>query len=179
VEEAVALSYAEALLNVAIDAQKVSKIADDFKLVDGSFSAHTEFLTLLTHPKISTTEKKQIIENVFGKAIDGYMKNFLFLLLDKKRFIYLSMIHKAFEKLKNKLEERIIVEVLSPVKLTDSQRQKLTSSLKFFHRKVELVETVDPELLGGIVVKVEDRVWDGSVRRQLSTLEEQLKGAVV
>lgn len=172
---AVASRYADALFSLADKAGGIEKVEQDLALVDETMTENPGLKHSLVSPTVANTKKHSIVEKVFSGRISDTLMRFLFVLVDKKREVYLSMILSVFrERLR---EERGEVEchVKTAAALTASLRKDLEKSLgSFTGKKVQLIEEVSPDLLAGMVVMVGDKVIDTSFRHQLNEIAAKL-----
>jgi F-type H+-transporting ATPase subunit delta len=112
--------------------------------------------------------------------VHGLVVEFLKLLLLKKRLFHLRDIVEQFEQLVEDDQGIVRARVTTAVPLEDAETQALVRSLEeSLHKKIHAVTNVDPTIIGGVVVKVGDRVADRSVARMLAVMKEQLLAAQV
>jgi F-type H+-transporting ATPase subunit delta len=97
------------------------------------------------------------------------MMNFLMILVERRRILFLEGILKQFQALLRQLKQTVVAEVSSAVELTDAQRQSVTEKVKAMTsaHEVELDTKIDPDLIGGVIIKVGSQVIDASLRGQL------------
>lgn len=135
-----------------------------------------ELRNVLANPAVTKESKKGILEEVAsGRRFSRTTRNFLFVLVDKRRTGMVGPILEAFEELLNVELGVVQVDVLSARELSDGQRHLLEDALS--HRtgkRVEARYTLDPELIGGIVARVGSTVYDGSVREALRRMQAKL-----
>jgi F-type H+-transporting ATPase subunit delta len=130
---------------------------------------------LLGNPLITAKQLIDLICDVLNPILDTEKKNFLSILAENKRLPLLPDIAALFTMYCAEHEKSINVDVISAVRLDAVYQQKLVQSLtKRLQRNVSLNCTVDPELLGGVLVRAGDTVIDGSVRGKLNRLFESL-----
>lgn len=176
----VARVYSEALFEFALEADKIDSIMEDFQLVRDSFVTTKEFFELYQSPKLSTEERKAIINEVFRDGISTELKNFLSILLDKQRAGSVLDIHEAFMKRVDVHKGIVEATVKSAAPLGDRIEKELTRKLEeMTHREIRLRTLVDPELIGGLYIKVGDQVLDGSMKNRLEHIKESLKHIIV
>jgi F-type H+-transporting ATPase subunit delta len=169
----IARVYADALLGVAgTDAQALGDELD--ALITGVLDKHPTVAAFLTSPAVTRRRREPVLE----KALDGVsptLKKFLGVLNRNNRLDLLREVAAAYRDLLDKRSGRVRVTVRSAVPLADAQRDDLRKSLAGSLKKDPvLVEKVDPDLLGGMVVQVGDKVYDSSVRSKLTALRSQL-----
>jgi F-type H+-transporting ATPase subunit delta len=101
------------------------------------------------------------------------------LLVDKRRIFFLSAICQSYLQLLRKLTNTVLAEVVTALKLTDNQRQTVTDKVKQLTgaNEVELTTTIDPDIIGGVIIKVGSQVFDSSLRGQLRRISLSLGDA--
>jgi len=130
------------------------------------------------NPAIPLEAKVEVIDRLFPGDENRYVRNLLVLLLERGRWHQLRDVVAAFRDLLREHRGVIDVELVTAVPLEPSEVERVRRELEQrLSRPVELRTTVDPELLGGVVLKIGDEVFDASVRTQLTNLRRQLVGA--
>jgi F-type H+-transporting ATPase subunit delta len=120
-----------------------------------------------------------MIDRVFGGKVDSLLLNFLKVLARRRRLGSLRTIQRAASILRDEQLGRLRVIVSSAQKLTDQQKNDIVAKLKTnFGKEAVLVERVDPKLLGGIVLRIGDHVYDGSVLGKMQTMRRTVAGGV-
>jgi F-type H+-transporting ATPase subunit delta len=172
----VARVYAEALLNAADKHGQGDAVLDELQaLIQEVFSADPRLETFLSGGVISRRAKADAIRSVFQNRASATFLNFLLVLNDHERLELLRPVLAAYRALRDERARRIRVRVQTAVPLPDDQRQRLLHELReVFHLEPVLDEQVDPDLLGGMVVRVGDWLYDASVRTRLETLQNQV-----
>ena len=111
-----------------------------------------------------------------GSDANPYLVNFMMLLVDKRRIVFLEPIVEQYLDLLRKLNETVLAEVTSATELNEEQQQNLVEKVKAIAnaRDVELKTSVDPDLIGGVIIKVGSKVIDASLRGQLRRISISL-----
>ncbi len=180
---AVAGRYAEALYEIASKEKvlpKYKNMADrieaELKAIETVFNENEKLQQLLYHPRITAEDKKDVLEKLFEGKISKITSNFLALLIDRRREAFFSDIVNEYVKLANAGRNIVAAQVASAVELNDKEKGKLGQALdRLTGKKVRTSYVVDPSLIGGIVVRMGDKVIDGSIKTRLATLKERLK----
>jgi F-type H+-transporting ATPase subunit delta len=122
----------------------------------------------IANPVIKPEDKKNVIKRVMGDT-NPYLLNFLLLLVDKRRIAFLAEVAAQYLNLLRKLKQTVLAEVISAKELSDEQKQSVIEKVKGMTNAsdLELKTTIDPSLLGGLIIKVGSQVLDASVRGQL------------
>jgi len=170
----VARRYSKALLQSAVEQNILDKVNKDIRFILKTVSDSRELRVFLKSPIIKSEDKLSALSEIFKKHISEQTMVLLRLLTEKKREKILQDICLDFVQLYNEHQGIIQVEVSTAYKLADSQQKDLLQSLEASTgKKVEMELHTDPELKGGIVVKIGDTVIDGSVKHKIRKLKNQ------
>ncbi len=170
-----ALKYAQAIYEIATEKTMLDKVEQQLKLVEATIAGHDDLATLMYHPLVPAQAKKETINRVFDGDLDGFVHNFLLLLVDKRREPALPAIIREYIRLANEARNIAEAEVLTAKELSAEQLEALAAKLsQVTGKNIVLKTTIDQELLGGVVVKIGDKLIDGSVARQLKALKAAL-----
>lgn len=175
---AIAQRYARALLDIGIERQNFEQLGRELDRVVGLFEA-PDLAELFRNPKFDVERRKQVLSELLRRLmVSPICRNFLFLLVDRNRIRYLPEIVSAFHALADEHAGRVKARVTVPKRLSEPDAARLRTILqKMTGRQVVLEQEEDPEILGGVVTRIGDRIYDGSVRAQLEALRGQLKQA--
>jgi F-type H+-transporting ATPase subunit delta len=131
--------------------------------------------SLLGNPRVTPAELAQLVSGIAGAKLGEQGANFVRTLADNRRLAYLPEISELFDTFKDQAEGVADVTVTSAAALDEAQRQKLTAALeRRLKRQVRLHCAIDPELIGGAVLRAGDLVIDGSLRTRLERIAYQL-----
>jgi ATP synthase F1 delta subunit len=175
----VATTYADALYEAALDADAVPAVAADIDAFSAAVDESEDLRTVLGNPEIDSKAKAGAVAAI---AADGepLFANFLQVLVDRGRIAEYREIAEAFRERVARAEARLDVEAVTAVPLPDDLRRRIVESLESqTSTTVELTESVDPDVVGGLVLRVGEVVVDGSVRHRLEQLRRDLTGAPV
>jgi F-type H+-transporting ATPase subunit delta len=171
----VAKRYASALFELSKEADIVATHQQQLEFILSIFEQNKELKTVLAHPKVTETEKKELLNSVLSKFADRLIGNFFSILIDKNRQGNIQDIIKEYIILAddyNNVERTLVVSVLP---LEQSELEKLTVKLsKMFNKNIVITNKVDKSILGGLLVKVGDRVIDGTLRGKINALRGEL-----
>jgi F-type H+-transporting ATPase subunit delta len=171
--------YAEALYSLARENNQVDVIQMELEQFAAIFQQSEELKDLFFNPQIPAKLKKELLARTISGEFPNII-NFLYLLLDKNRSSYVLGIKDAFIELAD--EYRNVVHAEVRVAMPLSEQQELTLQAKLENqtgKKVKLRVFVDESLLGGVSLRMGDRIIDGSVRGRLQALKEKLMEAQV
>jgi F-type H+-transporting ATPase subunit delta len=131
--------------------------------------------TLLGNPHVTPEELAQLVTGIAGPKVGELGANFVRTLADNRRLAYLPEISTLFDSLKDEAEGVVDVTVTSAAALDEAQRQQLAAALeRRLKRRVRLHCEIDPQLIGGAVLRAGDLVIDGSLRTRLERIAYQL-----
>lgn len=178
--ELVNKTYSEALFDVALEQDTLKDIQREFAFLISVFEENPLYFELIKSPKVSMTEKKAILSDAFQKDFSEYFMNFLKIVVDKRREGELFGIKKAYDERVNQHYNIIEAVVESVIPLTDNQLSLLSERLrKISGKEVILSNSVNKDLIGGIVVTLGDRVIDGSIKYKLDTMLDGLTQIII
>jgi F-type H+-transporting ATPase subunit delta len=174
---ALALRYAAALADVALEQKNAEQVRDGLHAFAEALASSSDLRNVLLSPAISREAKQKAIERLSGAmGLAPAVRNFVYLLIDHGRTEMLGEIQSAFE---SELSARLGIaeaEVTSAQKLSEPEREQLTAALaQHTGKKIQARFREDEALVGGAVVQVGSTVYDGSVREQLIRLRAQLE----
>ncbi len=169
--------YGEALFDLALERQSVDALYEEAAGVREVLVQSRELTLLLTHPKISREEKLTAVENIFRGRVSDDMTGFLSLVVEKGRADELDAILGYFLSLVKDYKKIGVVEVTSAAELTAAQKAKVEKKVLATtdFAALEIHYRVDAALIGGMVIRIGDRVVDSSIRTKLSHIEKQLQ----
>jgi F-type H+-transporting ATPase subunit delta len=176
----VANRYAQALFAASRDAGLLDRIEADFPVILGAYESNPELKNFLEHPAIGAQDKKDVLARIFkGKVHDNFL-TFLYVLVDKNRENQIEAVQEIFEEMLVAHRGQVRAVVQTAYELPADVKQQLSKHLSTLTGKqVDIQEIVDPALLGGVYVRMGDRVLDGTVRSGLARMKETLLSAKV
>ena len=171
-----AKNYADSLIQVGKDGvMTYDAILNDLNTVMDITSESTELVSVMENPAISINIKNEIIDSVFSNQISDKIINFLKILIDKKRFYEINQIIQCYKAEVDKINNIQQVEVISAVELTDDRKEKLTEKLKSkLNKQVNITWILDTDIIGGLIIKINDDVIDNSLKNKLETLSKNI-----
>lgn len=163
------------MFDVATQHGGVEVVDNDLQLVRQTIRESKELRTLLEHPLVRIDDKKQIARDLWSARVQPVVFNFICLLLDKRRILALDAIATRFHQLLADQKRQVGVTLTTAVDMGQDEVAALRQELeRQWNREVILEAKVDPEILGGAVLKIGDQVVDGSVRARLDALKATL-----
>jgi F-type H+-transporting ATPase subunit delta len=170
-----AARYAKSLLDLAIEQNQLETTLMDVQLIDAICAQSREFASMLRSPIINADKKQVIIEAVLGHRLAPLTKAFVTLLVSKGRESNLPEIGRAFVTQYKAMKNIRTVKLTTAAPISDAVKEtiraKAVASLK--GSTVEIEEKVNPELIGGFVLEMDDKLFDASIRRDLNDVRKQ------
>lgn len=178
--EIVARSYAAALFELARKSGQEEAYGVALEEVATLLGDQPAFAEFIETPRIDKREKKRVLREAFAGRIPEHVLNFLLLVIDKRRQRLVTLMSRAYSDLLDESMDRVHVDVTVARPMEESLRRDVGVRLsRVLEKEVVPHVRVDPKLIGGIVVRSGDVVYDGSVRRRLEGLRRQLMKAGV
>ena len=139
-------------------------------------SLNPEFVSLVNSPTVASNQKKDFVDKIFSDSISVLGKNLILLLGSNSNFEMVPEITDLFQKMVDADKGVEKAEIISAVKLTKDDEKKIMAMIKLMVNKdVQLINTVDPKILGGFIATVGDKIIDGSTKSKLSAMRKDLK----
>lgn len=175
ISESLARRYAAALYHLAVDRNILDTVRDEFKLIDRLVKSSKRIRYFLYSPKVDREEKKRILQSILSDHVSSVMLHFLFLLLDKKRQTMIEKMFSHFMRLYDNHYNRAIISVRPAVKLDAAILDEIKRGFeKRLDKTITVEEEVVPSLIGGLQVRVNNMVYDASVKAKLEHMRKHL-----
>jgi len=169
--------YARALFEAAEEAGRVDAVASDLAAIAGAMDEVPELRAFLRNPQIDPAGKAEVLEQLTREA-DELVGNFVRLVAEKGRAGELPEISTELDALVAQAQNRLTVELTTAHELSDAEAKSIVQQIeKASGRTVEATRSVDPNLIGGIVLRIGSHLADGSVRGRLERLRHELATA--
>jgi F-type H+-transporting ATPase subunit delta len=179
-DETVARNYAEALFDLAQRHEGLASFGEGIETVARLLAETPRFRQFLETPRIDSEAKKETLRKSFEGRVPPMLLNFLLVTVDKRRQRLLERIAVEFAALVDEHENRAHVDVTVAQPLDDATAAALESRLSRLLGKTAVPHVrVDPSILGGVVVRAGDTIYDGSLRRRLERMRRQLMTAAL
>jgi F-type H+-transporting ATPase subunit delta len=170
--------YAEALFAVAQAEGDLESVEEELYRFAKTLEGEGRLREALTDPSLPVDRKTAVLQDVLGQRANRHTVGLLKFLVEQGRARDLPEIAETLAEMAAGRHGRVLAEVRTAVPLDDQRRARLTEALaKAVGRDVELKVLIDPSVIGGVVVRVGDQVFDGTVRRKLELARNQLAQA--
>jgi F-type H+-transporting ATPase subunit delta len=165
----IAEPYAQGIMSVAQSHHVMEGIGEEIRALLSLMESSPELRDFIGSPVIQAADKKAVLRRIAGESGSPYLLNFLLFLVDKGRAPFLEAICQQYLAQLRQQTNTVLAEVTSARELTDEQRHAVSDKVRELTaaQAVELKAEVDPNLIGGFVIKVGSQVFDASLRGQL------------
>lgn len=172
----IANRYATALIELGEKFDQLDIFDADLSNINASFEQNKELLTFLKHPSIPLDEKKDFIDTIYRNYVSQHTLNLLKLLLDRNRIFIFPSITSHYTDILNTKRNIVIAKVITAIEIDEEIRNKVKSKLEnVLNKNVKMEIKIDPEIIAGMIVKISDRIIDGSTKTKLEKMKKQLK----
>jgi F-type H+-transporting ATPase subunit delta len=171
----IANRYAIALIELGEKFDQLDLYNNNLGLIAATLESHEDLSKFLSHPTIPVVEKKEIIANIFKDAVTPNVLNTVKLLLDRNRMLlFFSIAHHYKEMLYNK-RNITVAEVYTAIEINDEIKNRVKKQLeKLFTTEINLEHKIKPEIIAGMIVKVGDKVIDGSIKAKFDNMKRKM-----
>lgn len=168
--------YGDALFEEALERQEVDALFEEVKSLQAVFVNNQDLAGLLDNPKVGKEEKNGIIQEVFGGRVSETLMGFLIVIVEKGRQKEINAICEYFINTVKEYKKIGVAYVTSAVELKEEQKAQLLGKLlgTTSYQEFEMVYQVDPSIIGGLVIRIGDRVVDSSIKTQIYELRRSL-----
>jgi F-type H+-transporting ATPase subunit delta len=176
VSGSLARRYARAIVQIGVSQGNLDQLGLDLRHFAAAMKTSAELVSSLTNPAIRRSDRRKVIDALLAYFKAAPMtKNLIAVLLDGERIPTLPTISREVDAMIEARAGRVSADVSSAIELTPAQLAQLTTILeRISGKKIDVVKHLDPSLIGGVVAKVGDVVYDGSLRSQLHLLRDEL-----
>ncbi|MBQ4132245.1 MAG: F0F1 ATP synthase subunit delta [Desulfovibrionaceae bacterium] len=171
--------YAQAIFDIGRSKGQADlmQIGRDLEALKECLDISPELANLFANPVFSNDEKGKVLNSLLDRGdVSEITKNFCRLLLEKGRLPLLTDIATAYQDMLDQMEGIIRSELITAVELSPERQAEIKSSLEAKSgKKLAMTFSVDPDIIGGLILKIDDRALDGSLRAQINILRENMK----
>ncbi len=172
----VSKTYAQALFELAVEEDKTASLLEEAVGLLGVIRTNVEFGQFMNHPKIQKEDKLEVVQNVFRDKISRELLGFLVTVIEKDRYPEIEAILEDFIASVKEHNNIGTAYVTTAIAISEQEKQDIESRLLATtrYRTIECIYDVDTSLIGGMVIKMGDRVVDSSIRTKLDKLQREL-----
>ena len=172
-------TYGNALFELAVEENIVDSLYEEANQLIAILKDNEELIKLLNHPQIEKSEKKNLIERIFGKRVSDEITGLMIMVVEKGHITSMIDIFEFFVKQVKKAKNIGVASVTSAISLSDSQKAAIEKRLlqTTHYTSMEIDYKVDKSIIGGLVIRIEDRVVDSSIKTKLDNMSKALANA--
>lgn len=172
----IATRYAKSLIDLSLEKGQLENVNNDMKMIASSCNDNYELALLLKSPIIKPDKKEAILDAIWGKQLNEITKEFIKIIVRKKRELYLAAIADAFNSQYRKHKNILRAVITTAHGLDESLKSKVMEIVKSGSAsEVELVEKTDPTIIGGFILRVGDKQDDTSIKSKINKLNRTFK----
>lgn len=173
-QRTVATRYASALAEEAQQDNILTTIDEDVTLLRTTLDENDEFARFFTNPVLSSDQKERVVTALLQDHVNELTLRFLQLLARKKRVALIKQILAAYRSIRDDQEGIVEAHVRTSHEMTEEEEELVIDALERMTKSsIRLEKTLDPSLIGGLVIQIGDRVYDGSVHHKLEALRNR------
>lgn len=166
---AIAKRYAKAIYESAVTNNQVFEVFETLYVLLEHFNHDEDFRKFLTYPNIDKKEKQKLISKLYKDIKYDFSHQIFDYLLEKEKLTHLKQIYEEYTSLYYKAHQILIVVAIFPKEISEEQKVKLKAKIeKWKNKEVMIHYVIDPSLIGGGILKINDDVIDGSIKNQLN-----------
>ena len=167
--------YANSLFELAKSENILDEVYSNLDGIYKAFKDNKELFDVLCSPSIKDFDKTEIVSKVFKGQVHEYTKNFLCVLITKKRINLFFGIKDEFSNIYNDEKNIEYAKITTAIELDSSSKEKLLEKLsKDRNKEIKALFSVDEDILGGVIVAFNNKIIDGSIKTKLSNLNKQM-----
>ncbi len=171
----ISVRYAKAIFLLAQEKNILDDVYQDFRFISKCLSEVEDFTDKISSPVVSSDEKYKLFDTVFKTSVNEITLRFLHLLVSKGREQYLSSISRNVEVFYRKEKNLKLVIVKTQAPVNDSTKDKIIEIIsQKYNSQVEMINEIDSEMIGGLVIRIDNQQLDLSVLTQLRDIKKQL-----
>lgn len=169
-----AIRYAKAILEIADSKKTASQVSADMVLISSTINTNAELNTFIQSPTINVEQKENALLEVFANA-NAVTKSLFHLLMENKRFEILDAIAVEYNKLFDIMNGVEVAKVTTAIAMDTALEAKVSAKIATFSdKKITIENTIDPSIIGGFILRIGDKQYNGSVANRLQVLKREL-----
>jgi F-type H+-transporting ATPase subunit delta len=174
-ETKVASRYAKSLLDLAKEQNKLEEVNNDITFFLNVCKQSPDLVKLFRNPVVKTDKKLNVVQKVFSPRVSQLTSLFLDIIVRKNREFYMVEIAREFRKQYNQLKGIVQAQVTTAVQIDDSLLSDIRGFIsKQTGKQIELATKVNPDIIGGLVIQLEDKLYDASMASKLANIKKNL-----
>lgn len=174
-------TYGDALLEIAVEENKVDVFSEEITAIIDILNDNPEFGKLMNNPRIAIDEKQDVMKNVFEGRISSELVGFFLSVISKGRYAQIDEILAYFLDEVKQIKGIGVAYVTTPMELGESQKKSVEKRLleTTSFKEMEMHYSVNPELIGGMQIRIGDRVVDSSIHTKILKMQQDMMKVMV
>ncbi|MCT4616204.1 MAG: ATP synthase F1 subunit delta [Marinifilaceae bacterium] len=173
-ESKIPVRYAKAFFESGKDKDILNQLYNDLELIDSILTESERFNAMLESPVIKSSDKIKALKSIFENKLNDLSLKFLYMLAQNKREVYLKSIIRNFAAMYRKDQSIIQVKYTAANPINNDTKESIKSKLEnSLNQKIELKERLNPDLIGGFVLQIEDKLLDMSIKGKLNKIKKE------
>lgn len=174
-QEIAAKRYANALFEAGVEENKLDLFLEQLETISSVYKNNEDLSMFLNHPTITVEEKIKVIENIFKKNIDEDIMKLIDLLVENNRINEVVLVFENFKRLVQEHKGIKIAYATTAVKMSKEEVKSLESKLSAkYNLKVIVENSIDESIIGGVYLKIDDEVIDGTIKGSLENIQKEV-----
>ncbi len=166
--------YAQAVFDLSVENKTTDKVARNLVLIKEVLQENRQLRRILENPVLDDSKKATVLSKLFAKHVEELTARFLHLITRKGRASYLLSICEAFDEIYKEYRNILSAELVTAIDVDKKIRKSIIAKLQqITDKNIELIETVNEDIIGGFVVKMGDYQYDASIANQLKRLKKE------
>lgn len=171
----IAARYAKSLMELAVEKDLLEQVNFDMRSLQAVAKQNPDLVNMLKSPVIKADKKTAVMQAVFGNSFNKLTQMFVDIVIRKRREMFLPLIASEFAKQYNQRNGIASATVTSAAPLTDGMQASVKEFIeKETNARVDLKTQVNPDIIGGLVIRIEDNLYDSSIAKKLNLLKKEL-----
>ena len=170
-------TYADALFQLAVEENRVDELYSEVETLLGILDANPELAKVMSHPSVDKNEKLSVIKNIFTGKVSAEVCGLLYQIVEKGRYEEIDGILACFIDEVKEYKKIGVAQVVTPTALTDAQKKRIEQKLidTTDYVKMEIDYRIDESLIGGMRIRIGDKVIDSSISTKINELAKNLR----
>ncbi|OGI22042.1 MAG: ATP synthase F1 subunit delta [Candidatus Melainabacteria bacterium RIFOXYA12_FULL_32_12] len=167
--------YAIAMIDLGEKTNQLDILGDDLSKINNTFKSNPELLKFLEHPTITADDKKDVINKIFKDAVTDYALSLTKLLLDRNRIFLFPYLVSHYNDILSKKRNITVAKIITAIDIDDDTKNRVKDKLeKALSCSIKLETRINPDIIAGMVIKIGDKIIDGSIKTKLENMKKQL-----
>lgn len=167
--------YVAAFIGLAEKLDLLDKFDADLMLIKETFDKNEDLKSFMEHPLIQVNDKKEVIDSIFREHISVYTLNLFKLLIEKNRVLILPLLVEHYKGMLDKKRNITTAQVITAIEIDEEIKNRVKDKLQsLLNCTINIKSVIDTSIIAGMVVRIDDKIVDGSIKTKLDNMKKQL-----